>query len=150
MHFLDRYEWPSLWETMEVQEHLSSMWSQSVDVDLEEQGETGPVTDVQDEHETCALDPSHCPDRGKMRANVGEYVAIIGEDVAVNLEGLALARLLFSPVHLPDRLLLLRQRPRPQPHLALQHDEELGCFRAAPVDALAGAESARTHRANVL
>ena len=39
------------------------------------------------------LDPSHCHDRGKARATVQQYVALIGDEVAGNLEGIARARL---------------------------------------------------------
>ena len=38
------------------------------------------------------LDPEWCPDRGKPRATVELYTALIGDDVAANLEGLARAR----------------------------------------------------------
>ena len=43
------------------------------------------------------VDPPECKDRDKTRATVSEYVAIIGQDVAVNLEGLAVARLDKKP-----------------------------------------------------
>ena len=48
---------------------------------------------------SCAEDPepvgSH--DRGKPRATMAQYVALIGEDVAANLEGIARARLEKPP-----------------------------------------------------
>ena len=81
--FLDRYEWPSLWETREVVEALHQTWLDS-------------CTDA-DEQTQAPLDPVHCPDRSKPRATVAEYVALIGEDVAWNLEGIARARLEKRP-----------------------------------------------------
>ena len=38
-------------------------------------------------------DPAHCHDKEKPRATMAQYVALVGADVAVNLEGIALARL---------------------------------------------------------
>ena len=47
----------------------------------------------------CLLDddPEHCPDQDKPRATVEQYVALVGEDVSANLEGIARARLEERP-----------------------------------------------------
>ena len=39
-----------------------------------------------------AAEPDHCHDKDNPRATAGQYVAMIGTDVAGNLEGVALAR----------------------------------------------------------
>ena len=44
-----------------------------------------------------ALDPEWCHDRNKPRATMEQYVALVGEDVAVNLEGIARARMEKRP-----------------------------------------------------
>ena len=105
--FLDRYEWPSLWETAEVQLALRCMYQETCDDDGDDDG--------QEMAQTVELDPPHCPDRAKLRASVAQYTAIVGEDVAENLEGIAMARLdliasfrTFSAQHPLHHLLLLR------------------------------------------
>ena len=82
--FLARFEYPSLWETQEMQDHLMDLYNEDVsDWVGAEDGE--PALTAQgltcDDH-----------DIGKERATVAQYVALVGEDVAVNLEGLACAR----------------------------------------------------------
>jgi len=81
--FLDRYEYPSLWETAEVQQELHDMWLETSD-----DNSMGSAPD---------LDPPHCPDKNKPRARVAEYSALVGVDVAMNLEGIARARLERRP-----------------------------------------------------
>jgi hypothetical protein len=79
--FLARYEYPSLWETSEVQvamEHLAD------EMEKEEEREARAV------YET-TLWPD--PDAEKPRASVAHYSALVGADVELNLEGLARARL---------------------------------------------------------
>ena len=89
--FLDRYEWPSIWETAEVQEALHQMYLEKLsETDDNERGEEEAT--LGDE-----LDPEWCPDRGKPRATVELYTALVGEDVAANLEGLARARMEKPP-----------------------------------------------------
>ena len=44
-----------------------------------------------------ALDPPYCHDRSKPRATVAQYAALVGEEVAWNLEGIARARLEKRP-----------------------------------------------------
>ena len=44
-----------------------------------------------------ALDPPHCHDRSKPRATVAQYAALVGEEVAWNLECIARARLEKRP-----------------------------------------------------
>ncbi|MCP4208139.1 MAG: hypothetical protein GY767_13960, partial [Shimia sp.] len=83
--FLSRYEWPSLWETQEVQDRLDAMWAE----------ETGDDDGALPAEERMA--PPMDPDAGKPRATVDHYVALIGEDVALNLEGLARARVEKHP-----------------------------------------------------
>ena len=75
--FLDRLEYPSLWETEEINASLHGAWL--------ERDHVGEV------------DPDHCPDKGKERATVKQYAAIVGLQVAKNLEGLARARLEKRP-----------------------------------------------------
>ena len=91
--FLDRYEWPSLWETQEVCDELRMMWLQSSD-DAEEREEE---EEQQEEVPTFGAEPSYCFDREKPRATLQQYVALVGEEVAVNLEGIARARLEKRP-----------------------------------------------------
>ena len=80
--FLDRFEWPSIWETKEVQDHLTCLWKKQMagahDSDVEhDAGESaGPV-----DHDAC-----------KERATVAHYCAIVARDVAFHFEGLARAR----------------------------------------------------------
>ena len=74
--FLDRYEWPSIWETQEVHDELHSMWLLDPGAD-EEDTHTAPGNP----------EPDQCPDRDKPRVTMEQYVALIGEDVAANLEG---------------------------------------------------------------
>ena len=80
-HFLDRFEYPSIWETAEVKQRLNEMWTE------EEEAEPGQTQQ----------DPEYCKDKDKPRATVEEYVAIIGQEVALNLEGIARARLEKKP-----------------------------------------------------
>ena len=80
--FLSRYEWPSLWETEEMQLELHSR-----------KLEQACVGDVQDSRlREDSLDPPHCHDRIKPRATVEMYVSLVATQVAPNLEGIALAR----------------------------------------------------------
>lgn len=107
LRFLERYEWPSLWETEEVQNRLFSMWTQA-NADLEKQGlsDAEPVA-FPDMHQAGLTSSSDTPpgaadepidhDSGKQRATVEQYTSIIGEEVSENLEGLARARLEKPP-----------------------------------------------------
>ena len=81
--FLARYEWPSLWETQELQDELYMIWLQESD-DMEE----APP---------CDAVPEYCHDREKPRATLQQYVALVGTEVALNLEGIARARLEKRP-----------------------------------------------------
>ena len=76
--FLERYEWPSLWETREIQDELQTMWL----LDGEHTAEEQPADDYS------RSDPNCCPDHEKPRASVEQYVALVGADVAANLEGI--------------------------------------------------------------
>ena len=87
--FLDRNEWPSVWLTEEVIAKSESLCEEaSADVDDEHLDRAvdagGPVDPV------CEDPVDH--DAAKPRATMAQYVAIVGRDVALNLEGLALAR----------------------------------------------------------
>jgi hypothetical protein len=85
LRFLDRHEYPSIWETAEVCEALHEMYLAQAAADEEDgQPDVAPPAQV--------LDPEWCPDRAKPRATVEQYTAHVGEDVAVNLEGIARAR----------------------------------------------------------
>lgn len=78
--FLSRYEWHlDIWNTQEVQETLSRMWYP-----------TGSPEDAD-------LDPEYCHDRAKPRCTVKQYGALVGQDVAWNLEAIASARLEKRP-----------------------------------------------------
>ena len=93
--FLRRYEYPSIWETAEVQAHLEHLWRSSNDaLDVVDEGSSGDhaLHTSYDGPHALVSDPLHDHDRDLRRAGMHEYVAIIGEDVADNLEGLALAR----------------------------------------------------------
>jgi hypothetical protein len=97
--FLDRYEWPSLWETQEVCDQLRMMWLRSTD-GVAENGTMGCPEGCQEEEDevpTFGAEPSYCFDRQKPRATLQQYVALVGEEVAVNLEGIARARLEKKP-----------------------------------------------------
>ena len=85
LRFLDRHEYPSIWETAEVCEALHAMYVKQAAAD-EEDGQTDEAAPSRE------LDPEWCPDRDKPRATVEQYTAHVGEDVAVNLEGIARAR----------------------------------------------------------
>ena len=86
--FLLRYEWPSLWETAEVQTVLHGMWTPArADAEPDDLGGA----------DAGLLDPVHCHDRGKPRATVAQYTALLCVEVAANLEGLARARLEKRP-----------------------------------------------------
>ena len=88
---LDRYEWPSLHETKEVYETLHGMYVE----DLGDHDEAMAAPD-DDAH---ALDPEYCHDRAKPRMDLAQYVALVGVDVAENLEGIARARMDKKPRH---------------------------------------------------
>ncbi|CAK0887182.1 unnamed protein product [Prorocentrum cordatum] len=75
--FLARHEWPSIWETQEVQEEFFALHQARAE-GKDAEGDS--------------LDPAHCPDREKPRATVHQYVSMIAMQVAPNLEGIALAR----------------------------------------------------------
>ena len=79
--FLARHEWPSLWETEEVQQELFALYKLLV---ASEGGEA--LTKEQ------SMDPDHCPDKGKPRVTLKQYVSLVATEVAANLEGIALAR----------------------------------------------------------
>ena len=85
--FLDRYEYMSLWETQEVQDELNDMWEAAQDMDQEddEPKSQAPWEETPD------------PDKGKPRATVKQYAALIAQKVMAHLEGLALARLEKRP-----------------------------------------------------
>lgn len=84
--FLSRYEWESLWNTREVQEALSNMCQEETEAD-------DPKSSPEDD----SCDPEYCHDRTKPRCTVKQYVALVGQRVAWNLEGLASARLEKRP-----------------------------------------------------
>ena len=90
--FLNRYEWPSLWETQEVQEELYNLWLQE-----EEMQSSGSWLQEEEMQSSGSIDPDYCHDREKPRATVRQYVALVGEEVAANLEGIARARLEKRP-----------------------------------------------------
>ena len=58
--FLERYEWPSRWETQEVHQELSSMWHEEWLDNEDEQHDT-------DARHSREIDPPHCHDRLKAR-----------------------------------------------------------------------------------
>ena len=97
--FLDRYEWPSIWETAEVLETLHQMYLENQRETDDNDGEVGESAagDELDLDWGPVLDPEWCPDSGKPRATVELYTALVGEDVAANLEGLARARMEKPP-----------------------------------------------------
>ena len=84
LRFLSRYEWPSIWETQEVQDRLFDLWTES---------------EVKNDDLVCeeANEDLHDHDSGKPRATMQQYASIIGQEVAANLEGLARARLEKHP-----------------------------------------------------
>ena len=86
LRFLDRYEWPSIWETEEVLGTLHDMYLEQAAKDAESGGEDAALQG------SCGLDPDWCHDRAKPRATVEQYTALVGEEVAANLEGIARAR----------------------------------------------------------
>ena len=75
--FLAGHEWPSVWETQEVQEELFGLY--------QARARGG-------DEEIDSLDPAHCPDKDKPRATARQYVSMIAMQVAPNLDGIALAR----------------------------------------------------------
>ena len=79
--FLARFEYPSIWETKETQGHLEYMYS------LEDSLNDGDTEMPPDASEI--LDH----DADKPRATIEQYVALMGNEVACNLEGLARARI---------------------------------------------------------
>ena len=65
-----------------------------------EEREKNPGSDIENDGMSLhadALDPEWCHDRNKPRATMEQYVALVGEDVAVNLEGIARARMEKRP-----------------------------------------------------
>ena len=87
LRFLDRHELPSIWETAEVQETLHEMYLEQATADADF------VDECEDAAASRGLDPEWCHDRAKPRATVQHYTALIGDDVAANLEALAWARM---------------------------------------------------------
>ena len=85
-HFLDRYEYKSLWNTREVQERLNSLWesTQACADPLEEEPYPADIA--------ASVEHASDPDADKPRVTVREYTALIGEEVMAHLEGLARAR----------------------------------------------------------
>ena len=73
--FLARFEYPSIWETQEMQEHLEYLYT--IDASLE--------ADLGATHEDDTA--PHDPDADKPRVTVAQYVAPIGQEVVFNLEG---------------------------------------------------------------
>lgn len=75
--FLARHEWPSLWETEEVQQELFALYQLQI---------------VSEGHETLATEHAinldNCPDRGNPRVTLKQYVSLVATEVAANLEGL--------------------------------------------------------------
>ena len=88
--FLDRFEWPSAWETAEVQETLHEMY-------LAELFESADDCDDGFLYPAAERDPEHCHDKEKPRTTMAQYVALIGEEMAANLEGIARARMEKRP-----------------------------------------------------
>ena len=84
--FLDRHEFMSLWETGEMHDELERMWEESQNTNIE----TAEKGDNMRCEEPAATMPD--PDLDKLRATVRQYSALIGQQVALNLEGLARAR----------------------------------------------------------
>ena len=88
--FLRRYEYPSLWETREAHDELAAMWGRDA---LAEDAAEGVDAQRDDPWpDSPCVDPPDDPDREKPRASVEEYVALIGDAVALNLDSLARAR----------------------------------------------------------
>ena len=83
--FLDRFEYPSLWETEEMQQELGAMYEEYQDSRYK-----GDIMD--DELASEARSSPDDPDANKPRATVAHYVAINGQEVSTNLEGIARAR----------------------------------------------------------
>jgi len=82
--FLNRYEYPSPWETAEAQQYLELLYSkytQSVEDEDEEKEDVAGAEEKIDH------------DAQKHRATVAQYSALVGDEVVQNLEGLARARL---------------------------------------------------------
>jgi len=101
---LSRYEWPSLWETKEVQDTLSKMWQDQLESYDDYVGDCFGQDDSYVEEGAAAqgsfnasLDPEYCHDRFEPRCTMKQYVALVGQDVAANLEGIASARLEKRP-----------------------------------------------------
>ena len=81
---LHRYEYRSLWETQEIRDELYRMW----DLAQRENRQAG----VDEEAGKCPTPSADDPDKGKPRVTVRQYAALISQEVAANLEGLARAR----------------------------------------------------------
>ena len=88
--FLVRYDYPSLWETHEAHAELSAMWRGEDASKAEADGLDMQVDEPWPEPPS--LDPSDDPDSEKPRASVEEYVAVVGDAVALNLDGVARSR----------------------------------------------------------
>lgn len=83
---LARYEYPSIWETQEVFDHLVDL---AIDIDdMADDDDASPGSSIPKACPAASADP----DADKPRATVQQYTALIGEEVAYNLEGLARAR----------------------------------------------------------
>ena len=80
---LDRYEYKSLWNTQEVQDHLNMLW---------EMAQSEATCDDHDPTVAESTEKHTDPDAAKPRITVQQYTALIGEEVMMNLEGLARAR----------------------------------------------------------
>ena len=91
--FLSRYEVPSVWETAEVQESLFGLYAAARQRAADRDETECDMTADADEPITLPLDPDYCHDRKKQRASVLQYTALIGADVAANLEGISRARM---------------------------------------------------------
>ena len=98
--FLDRFEWPSAWETAEVEHVLRSRWdaeSGGEDQNPDSGADSTARPDGRSQNPGSGADPEYCHDQGKPRATMRQYVSLIGEDAAANLEGDARARLQKHP-----------------------------------------------------
>ena len=91
--FLARYEYPSVWETKEVYENLQGRPHVPIDRSEEILPPLDPTACPADDGEgDCHGAAPRDPDALKPRATVAHYTAVIGQELAYNLEGLARAR----------------------------------------------------------
>ena len=81
-----RYEYPSIWETEEVHAHLVDITTDDGAMSCD--GASCPETAAPT---ACPAAPAD-PDAGAPRATVKQYAAVVGEEVAYNLEALARVR----------------------------------------------------------